>query len=241
MKKYILILVFTLLIPFLAKANTLVGFSDGNMYDPKTGIWQCLFLMDGNCYNLEQKVLTTRPLGSITPTPSPVPAATPSTVYVPVYINTPTPQPVTPATGGVSPTPSPVPPAQISDKTPPVITKFRYFDSPYYPNPIEVETNEPTTAQLYYLDYSSNQVIVDSYAQSRDTSVLNPILQSEGEKVTAFLDSGTFGTKHLFYISSFLDKHLYFLKLVVTDNFGNKTSTDWSWGITTAINGGPFN
>lgn len=81
--KYLIVLGL-LIFPLVSKAQ-LAGFLDGNMYDPVSGTWQCQFLMDGNCYSLDQKILMTR-----TTTPdvtTSIPVSTPNTVYVPVYVS----------------------------------------------------------------------------------------------------------------------------------------------------------
>jgi hypothetical protein len=58
-----------------------IGFADGNMYNPVTGEWKCVFLMDGNCYDTAQKVITTRP-ANYTPPVTTVPESTPQIVYI---------------------------------------------------------------------------------------------------------------------------------------------------------------
>ena len=91
MKYFIgLIIGFFLIIPSV-KASSLAGFLDGNMYDSSTGTWQCQFLMDGNCYDLNENILTTRPTSS--PVTITTPISSPTISYVPVYL--PSPSPVT--------------------------------------------------------------------------------------------------------------------------------------------------
>src|SRR4051812_30735355 len=83
MKKYISLLIFLGLFAYLPAHAQLLGFQDGNMFDPATGQWQCMFLMDGNCYDLKENVLATRPPGYTPPVIVPDTAPT-QTVYVPV-------------------------------------------------------------------------------------------------------------------------------------------------------------
>lgn len=90
MKKILTVILISFFLPFSAGAETLMGFLDGNMYDPATGTWKCMYLMDGNCYSLDQKILTTRPVSSQPQTV--IAPSTPQTVYVPIYIS-PTTQP----------------------------------------------------------------------------------------------------------------------------------------------------
>jgi len=95
MKKYLLVMCL-LVFPLVSKA-ALMGFSDGNMYDPSTGTWKCVFLMDGNCYDLNQNVLTTRPssnlpIGGVSD-PSPIVQAPLTSPVQPIQAVQPTPTP----------------------------------------------------------------------------------------------------------------------------------------------------
>lgn len=229
MKKFIFLAFLGIIFaPSFAKAN-LMGFGDGSIFDPSISITEPQFIcfLNNECLKKDGTITSRSVLGlAALPETQTTIISTPLVQQV-IYLPLPT-----SALGNVQPTPTPVvssTPKPVIDTTKPKITLFRYNDS--YPNPIPVTTNEPTTAKLYYLDFSSNEAVRNSYAQSKDTSVLNPVLQSEGEKVTSFLSSNTLSTKHYFDVSSFLDKHKYFLKLIVTDKAGNESSVDWSWGV----------
>lgn len=227
MKKYLVLGLFILL-PFFAKAETQVfGFMNGQFFDVK-GDLKYACLGDGNCYDYTTSGMTTlskilglsatEPQTITVVTGKPTPPPQPQIVYVPVPTPVPTPSPV----------PSPTPTSQSSDTTLPIVTAFTY--NPAY-NPIKVETNEPTTAKLYYLDFNSNEPLQNAYSQSNNNAVLLPILKQEGAKVTDVITDDSLSTIHNFNMYNLVPGDTYFLKLQVTDQSGNINNVyDWSWG-----------
>lgn len=136
MKKHLIIFSLFLLSPFLAQA-ALMGFEDGNIFNPEVSITEPEYLcfLNNECLKKDGTKTTREALG-LSPIPQTAPVSdfpqnTPQTVYVPVYV------PETTGQGAVPPTPTPTP----SDTTNPIIRYFSLGNHGF--NKGEFQVNEP--------------------------------------------------------------------------------------------------